>query len=111
MKRAVRLSREEKRIEKTLDSGEWKSASKSEVGRHAGMAGSFLDSAKKEGRINIRIARRDIALIKEMAEAEGLPYQTLMASVLHKYATGLLVDRKAISEIKRIIGSKNRAGV
>ncbi len=41
---------------------------------------------KKEARINIRLSKIDLEKIKEKAVYEGLPYQTLIASVLHKYA-------------------------
>lgn len=103
MKRATRLTKEEREIEKTIGGGECRNASKAEIERHVEMARSFAKSARKEGRINIRIADRDIALIKEMADSEGLPYQTFMVSILHKYVNGLLVDRKLISELKEII--------
>lgn len=43
----------------------------------------------KKDRINIRLAKSDILLLKQRAAREGMPYQTLIASVLHKYATGI----------------------
>lgn len=43
---------------------------------------------KKDRRVNIRISSRDLEAIQKRALEEGLPYQTLIASVLHKYATG-----------------------
>ena len=46
----------------------------------------------KDQRINIRLATADLREIQLRAGEEGLPYQTLIASVLHKYATGRLVD-------------------
>ena len=48
---------------------------------------------KKVARINIRLAEKDLEGLKARAEEEGLPYQTLIASVLHKYNNGRLVDR------------------
>ena len=47
---------------------------------------------KKNARINIRLPLGDIGRIKTIAMQEGLPYQTLVASILHKYLTGRLVD-------------------
>ena len=47
----------------------------------------------KESKMNIRIAPTELAQIKAKAEEEGLKYQTLVKSVLHKYVTGQLVDR------------------
>jgi predicted DNA binding CopG/RHH family protein len=45
---------------------------------------------KKEERINIRLTKLDLFNLKEIAAAEGLPYQTLISSVLHKYAKNAL---------------------
>ena len=45
----------------------------------------------KDKRINIRIYEDDLIRLKEIAKEEGLPYQTLITTVLHKFSTGLLV--------------------
>ncbi|MFK7974415.1 MAG: hypothetical protein AB8B66_06120 [Rickettsiaceae bacterium] len=45
---------------------------------------------KKNKKINIRMTEFDLNQIKRIAAREGLPYQTLISSVLHKYATGIL---------------------
>ena len=45
---------------------------------------------RKDVRINIRLSSVDVSHIKQKAAYEGLPYQTLIASVLHKYAAGHL---------------------
>ena len=47
----------------------------------------------KESKMNIRIAPSELAEIKAKAEKEGLKYQTLVKSVLHKYVTGQLVEK------------------
>jgi predicted DNA binding CopG/RHH family protein len=49
---------------------------------------------ERETKMNIRIAPSELAQIKAKAEREGLKYQTLVKSVLHKYLTGQLVERK-----------------
>lgn len=48
----------------------------------------------KDKRVNIRLTSGDLQDIQTKALEEGLPYQTLIASVLHKYATGRLVEHK-----------------
>ncbi len=48
---------------------------------------------EKESKMNIRIASEELAQIKAKAEQEGLKYQTLVKSVLHKYVTGQLVEK------------------
>ena len=47
---------------------------------------------KKEMRINIRLTQSDLLLLRTRAERDGLPYQTLVASVIHRYVTGQLVS-------------------
>jgi predicted DNA binding CopG/RHH family protein len=47
----------------------------------------------KESKMNIRIDPYELGKIKEKAEMEGLKYQTLVKSVLHKYITGQLIDK------------------
>ena len=49
-------------------------------------------ASKKDKRINIRISSRDLDALQRRALEEGLPYQTLVASVLHKYVSGSLRD-------------------
>lgn len=49
---------------------------------------------KKDTRINIRVYGSDLEQIKRIAMDEGLPYQMLITSVLHKFATGRLSDQK-----------------
>jgi len=49
-----------------------------------------LDYLKKNARINIRLSGPDLKLLKRRAVEEGIPYQTLIASVLHKFVTGRL---------------------
>lgn len=48
---------------------------------------------RKDRRVNIRLSSQDLEELKVRAMQEGMPYQTLMASVLHKYLTGRLVAK------------------
>ena len=50
------------------------------------------DTMKKNRKINIRISENDLSALKRKAAREGLPYQTLIGSVLHKYASGFLKE-------------------
>ena len=47
---------------------------------------------RKDRRLNIRLSSKDLEAIQKRALAEGLPYQTLSASLLHKYASGRLKE-------------------
>lgn len=50
---------------------------------------------KKDTRINIRLSSKDLRALQARALKEGIPYQTLVSSVLHKYVDGQLVDKTA----------------
>ena len=52
---------------------------------------------KKNKRVNIRLSEHDLKAIQSKALQEGLPYQTLISSLIHKYTNGLLVDKSGIS--------------
>ena len=54
--------------------------------------------AKKNNAISLRIARYDLDKIKEKAGKEGIPYQTLINSILHKYITNQLLEKDEISK-------------
>jgi predicted DNA binding CopG/RHH family protein len=83
----VKLSAEEKRLLASVERGEWRRVAnfKEEV-EFAKKAAA--NSLRKEARINIRISGVDLEHLKQKAVYEGLPYQTLIASILHKYAAG-----------------------
>ncbi len=51
-------------------------------------------TAIKDRRVNIRLSSGDLQDIQVKALQEGMPYQTLIASVLHKYVTGALAERE-----------------
>ena len=50
-------------------------------------------TSTKDQRINIRLSAGDLRDIQAKAMQEGMPYQTLIASVLHKYVTGRLAEK------------------
>ncbi len=50
---------------------------------------------KKDKRVNIRMSGRDLERLQEYALREGIPYQTLMSSILHKFVSGRFVERDA----------------
>lgn len=74
------------------DKGSLKSvATKSELAK---LKAAARATAIKDRRVNIRLSSGDLQDIQVKALAEGLPYQTLIASVLHKYVTGRLAERE-----------------
>lgn len=84
-----RLDSEEKEILDAIEKGKWKSIkpTKTELARYAEAARNTL---RKNQRMNIRISKADLQGIKAKAAQEGIPYQTLVASLIHKYVSGSL---------------------
>jgi len=96
----------EEEIIASFERGEWQpsSKSKSEIARFAAMASASL---AKDKRVNIRISSRDLDDLQAKAAEEAIPYQTLMASVLHKYVTGRLVEPQT-STTSRSSGTRQK---
>jgi predicted DNA binding CopG/RHH family protein len=87
--RRVKLDKEELELSRSLDRGEWKSvANIDEEKEKAKVAAGNYFRKVKEKRICIRVFANDLEKIRAIAEEEGLPYQTLVTSILHKYASG-----------------------
>ena len=86
----MKLDKTEKRLEREIERSEWKPVKASQLKAKLQKAAS--NTLVKDQRINIRISSKDLQLIKTRAAQEGLPYQTLIASVLHKYISGKLSE-------------------
>src|SRR5690554_2690159 len=86
----AKLNPEEQELLDAYESGEFVSDLNDE--RRQYLAATAEDSFKKDKRINIRISKRDLEALQRRALEEGLPYQTLVSSVLHKYISGGLKD-------------------
>jgi predicted DNA binding CopG/RHH family protein len=101
-----KLSAEEKKMESEIENGDWTPASDKEMNR---LRLEMVDAAKngsKDARVNLRLNPEDLEKIRLKAKREGIPYQTLIGSVLHKYATDQLIEEKAIEAIVRKLGKK-----
>lgn len=83
----VFLEKEETDLLESFERGEWKSVKNLEK-EMASAKKAAVHYLKKNARINIRISENDLTKIKQKAAFEGIPYQTLIASILHKYAAG-----------------------
>ena len=93
----------------SFERGEWRPArnQKAEIARFRAAAEATL---LKNRRVNIRISGRDLEGLQARAAEEGMPYQTLMASVLHKFVSGRLVeDQERITSRSSGRGRKRRA--
>src|SRR6476620_11271931 len=87
----TKLDADEKELVESVERSEWKSAAggKRERTRYSRYAKATF---RKDRRLNIRLSSKDLEAIQKRALAKGLPYQTLIASLLHKYATGRLKE-------------------
>lgn len=86
-----KLNKNEKELLDSFEKREWKSVTnlskrKTELKEYA------RDTIKKNKRVNIRISERDLNELQRIAVREGLPYQTLIASILHKYVNGIPIQ-------------------
>ena len=92
MKKAV-LDTEEKEILDSYERGEWMSVKnpKAEIKKLSDYAKNTL---QKDKRINIRMSSKDLDQVQAIAAQEGIPYQTLISSVIHKYVSGYLLEKK-----------------
>jgi len=87
----MKMDADEKDLLESVERGEWKSAKggKRERARYSRYAKATF---RKDRRLNIRLSSKDLEAIQKRALAEGLPYQTLISSLLHKYAAGRLKE-------------------
>ena len=92
-----RLDQKEQELLESFDRDEWRSVQgrEPEIERYRQYARATF---KKDMRVNIWMSSKDLDALKKRALEEGIPYQTLMSSVLHKYASGRLVEKIGYSE-------------
>lgn len=99
------LTHEEKEIEKAVLDGKYKSVPKSKWGKYRNAA---KETMKKISRINIRMKADDLEDIKQIAARKGMPYQTLIGSVLHRFAKG---DMVAVDEAEQVQRFRDKLAV
>jgi len=102
-----KLTKEEKDILKDFEAGEFESVLTPK--RKKAIQVSAVETFKKDKRINIRISSHDLETLQRRALEEGIPYQTLVSSVLHKYVSGSLRDIAASKALNKD-GQKTRTG-
>ena len=86
----IELNSEEQALSEAFEPGEFHSDLT--PARTTFIEQAAAQTCKKDKRINIRLSGRDLQAIQRRALEEGMPYQTLVASILHKYVSGSLYD-------------------
>ncbi|MCL2763396.1 MAG: antitoxin [Treponema sp.] len=92
MKEIQFFNREEQELIDSIEKDQWKSTGDIENWKTL-LAQTATNTLTKDQRMNIRITKNDLDGIKLKAMEEGIPYQTLVASIIHKYVTGKLSER------------------
>jgi len=90
----MKLTKDETELLESVERGEWKTVPnfKREAKKYRAAARATM---RKDRRVNIRMTERDLVHYQKKAVEEGLPYQTFISSVLHKYINGRLSERTA----------------
>ena len=85
------LDKEEMELMASIERGEWSSVPDLEAEK-ARLREAAQNTMRKDKRVNIRISARDLEAIQVKALEHGIPYQTLMSSILHRFVNGSLKD-------------------
>ena len=96
----AKLDKYEREIEREADA--YRSVSKRERSKIEGV----LEKIRKTRNVNIRISESVLEQLKRRSQEEGIPYQTLISSILHKYVTDRLVDEKAIRRSLHLLSAR-----
>ena len=86
------LDQEEKDLMESIEHEEWRSVKNIKIEKEKAIAAA-RNTLKKDKRINLRFTQKDYRRIKIKAIEEGIPYQTLISSIVHKYLNGSLAPR------------------
>jgi len=84
---------EEVEIMDSIDRDEWQSVDDLETEKEK-VIQAAKNTLRKNQRINLRLSQKDYRQIQIKAIEEGMPYQTLIGSIIHKYLNGTLVPKK-----------------
>ena len=86
------LDQEEKDLMESIEKEEWQTVKNLDQEKKAAIQ-TARNTLKKDKRINLRLSQKDYHQIQLRAIEEGIPYQTLIASIVHKYLNGLLLPK------------------
>lgn len=86
------IDEEEKELMQSIERDEWRPVENISQERAKAMAAA-RNTLKKDKRINLRLTQKDYHQIQIKAIEEGVPYQTLISSIIHKYLNGTLTTK------------------
>ncbi|NOX25691.1 MAG: antitoxin [Deltaproteobacteria bacterium] len=86
----LKLDKKEKEIEDNISSYKQVDTAK------RNLIEGIIDKANEKKSISLRLKNNDLEQLKRRADTEGLPYQTLLSSIIHKFVSDQLVDKRSI---------------
>lgn len=86
------IDQEEKDLMESIERDDWQPVKNFEKEKEKAIAAA-RNTLKKDKRINLRLTQKDYHQIQIKAIEEGIPYQTLISSIVHKYLNGSLAPR------------------
>ena len=89
----TKLTKEEKEILDSFEKDEWVPVTNLTKRKKELMAYA-RNTLRKDKRLNIRISERDLLELQKKAVNEGLPYQTYVSSIIHKFINGNLIEAR-----------------
>lgn len=89
----TKLDDEEKELLETFEKGEWRVVP-NQAKEKEKLRAYAANTLRKDSRVNIRISEKDLYELRLKAIEEGIPYQTLISSILHKFVSGRLMAKQ-----------------
>ena len=91
----MKFDEKEKKLIESIEKGEWESITnlQKEIEKSKQLAKTTL---RKDQRMNIRISKKDLNALKIRAIEEGIPYQTLVSRIIHKYLSNTFEEKRAV---------------
>ena len=80
-------------LDAAMDRGEIQAKTAEEVAKINTHWNEILEASTQRKAITLRLQNRDLSMLKSIAKRRGIPYQTLVTSVLHQFANGDIVER------------------
>jgi predicted DNA binding CopG/RHH family protein len=90
----MKTNKDEKEILDSVERGEWRTIADVEKESHRYQKYARA-TFRKDKRINIRISEKDLIKLQRRAVKEGLPYQTFISSILHKFVSGQFMEKSS----------------
>lgn len=112
MAKKQKLTKQEKSISEGIAKGEWRELRGKELAAMKELAEQSVRAtlARKEARTNVRLEKADMDALRKKAEARGVGYQTLIASIIHMYVRDELLEAGEVRKMLKLGLVTDKAG-